>query len=133
MSVLAEQMAGARATTPAGRAVAMLNRSVIHVFLGAIATSERGSRRARRLVWTGWWATTVATVGGVLVYGPYAGSLPLGKTFDSAVLSDLVDQPAFAAKAKEGNYGFMRTNAAFTRSMEIAHTRWRWTEKRLNK
>src|SRR5205823_13775671 len=37
VSVLAEQMAGARATTPAGRAVAMLNRSVIHVFLGAIA------------------------------------------------------------------------------------------------
>ena len=62
------------------------------VFLGAIAMSERGSRRARRLVWTGWWATMVATVGGVLVYGPYAGSLPLGKTLDSAVLSDLVDE-----------------------------------------
>ena len=37
MSVLAEQMAGSRAHTPAGRAVAALNRSVIHVFLGAIA------------------------------------------------------------------------------------------------
>ena len=37
MSALAEQMAGSRARTPAGRAVAALNRSVIHIFLGAIA------------------------------------------------------------------------------------------------
>jgi len=37
VSALAEQMAGSRARTPAGRAVAALNRSVIHIFLGAIA------------------------------------------------------------------------------------------------
>lgn len=36
MSVLAEPMAGSRAHTPAGRAVAALNRTVIHVFLGLI-------------------------------------------------------------------------------------------------
>ncbi len=36
MSVLAESMAGSRARTPAGRVVAVLNRSVIHVALGLI-------------------------------------------------------------------------------------------------
>jgi alpha-glucoside transport system permease protein len=36
VSVLAEPMAGSRAHTPAGRAVAALNRTVIHVFLGLI-------------------------------------------------------------------------------------------------
>lgn len=37
MSVLAESMAGSRARTPAGRAVAALNHGVIHVFLGLVA------------------------------------------------------------------------------------------------
>ncbi|HAF09355.1 MAG TPA: sugar ABC transporter permease, partial [Chloroflexi bacterium] len=36
MSVLAEAMAGSRPRTPAGRAVAALNRSVIHVVLGLV-------------------------------------------------------------------------------------------------
>lgn len=62
------------------------------VFLGAIRQSERGSARARRLLWGGWWATVIATVGGALVYGPYAASLPLSNTFNSTVLSDLLDE-----------------------------------------
>ena len=37
MSVLAEQMAGSRPRTPAGRILALLDRSVVHVFLAAIA------------------------------------------------------------------------------------------------
>jgi hypothetical protein len=37
------------------------------------------------------------------------------------------------APASEGNFSFMRTNAAYKRSMEIAYKRWRWVEKRLNK
>ncbi len=37
MSVLAQQMAGSRAHTPAERLVALLDRSVVHVFLGIIA------------------------------------------------------------------------------------------------
>ncbi len=49
------------------------------------------------------------------------------------ILSDLVADKAYAPKAAEGNFSFMRTNAAYKRSMEIAYKRWRWVEKRLNK
>lgn len=49
------------------------------------------------------------------------------------ILSDLVADKLYAPKAAEGNFSFMRTNAAYKRSMEIAYRRWRWVEKRLNK
>jgi hypothetical protein len=49
------------------------------------------------------------------------------------ILSDLISDKAYESKASEGNYSFMRTNAAYKRMMEIAYRRWRWVEKRLNK
>jgi hypothetical protein len=49
------------------------------------------------------------------------------------ILSDLVTDKTYMPKVAEGNFGFMRTNAAFKRSMEIAYGRWRWVEKHLNK
>jgi len=49
------------------------------------------------------------------------------------ILSDLVADKAYAPKAVDGNFSFMRTNAAYKRSMEIAYKRWRWVEKRLNR
>ena len=49
------------------------------------------------------------------------------------ILSDLVGDKAYAAKVAEGNFSFMRTNAAYKRSMEIAYKRWHWLEKTLNK
>lgn len=49
------------------------------------------------------------------------------------ILSDLVADKAYASKAAEGNFSFMRTNAAYKRSMEIAYRRWKWVEKHLNK
>ena len=64
MSVLAEGMAGSRPRTPAGRAVAALNRTVIHVFLafvgllwlvptiGLLVTSFRPRSDIQS---TGWW------------------------------------------------------------------------------
>ena len=64
MSVLAEGMAGSRPTTPAGRAVAALNRTAIHVFLaligliwlvptlGLLVTSFRPRADIQS---TGWW------------------------------------------------------------------------------
>ena len=64
MSVLAEGMAGARPRTPAGRAVAALNRTAIHVFLaligliwlvptlGLLVTSLRPRADIQS---TGWW------------------------------------------------------------------------------
>jgi hypothetical protein len=47
------------------------------------------------------------------------------------ILADLVADKTYAAKATEGNFSFMRTNAAYKRAMEIAYKRWRWVEKRL--
>ncbi len=47
------------------------------------------------------------------------------------ILADLVADKAYVAKAAEGNFSFMRTNAAYKRSMEIAYKRWKWVEKRL--
>jgi hypothetical protein len=47
------------------------------------------------------------------------------------ILSDLVGDKQYASKVAEGNFSFMRTNAAYKRSMEIAYKRWRWVEKRL--
>lgn len=47
------------------------------------------------------------------------------------ILSDLVADRAYASKAAEGNFSFMRTNAAYKRAMEIAYKRWRWVERRL--
>ncbi|HZR75121.1 AIPR family protein [Bradyrhizobium sp.] len=47
------------------------------------------------------------------------------------ILADLVADKAYAAKTAEGNFSFMRTNAAYKRAMEIAYKRWRWVEKRL--
>ena len=49
------------------------------------------------------------------------------------ILSDLVADKGYAPKVAEGNFSFMRTNAAFKRSMEIAYKRWKWVVKRLNK
>jgi hypothetical protein len=48
------------------------------------------------------------------------------------ILSDLVADRVYAPRVAEGNFSFMRTNAAYKRSMEIAYKRWRWVEKRLN-
>ena len=47
------------------------------------------------------------------------------------ILADLVADKTYAAKAAEGNFSFMRTNAAYKRAMEIAYKRWHWVEKRL--
>lgn len=49
------------------------------------------------------------------------------------ILSDVVADKSYAPKVAEGNFSFMRTNAAFKRSMEIAYKRWKWVVKRLNK
>jgi hypothetical protein len=47
------------------------------------------------------------------------------------ILSDLVSDKTYEAKVSEGNFSFMRANAAYKRSMEFAHKRYRWVEKRL--
>lgn len=49
------------------------------------------------------------------------------------ILSDLVDDKLYADKVAEGNFSFMRTNAALKRAMDIAHRRWKWVVKKLNR
>ena len=49
------------------------------------------------------------------------------------ILADLVADRMYVARTAEGNFSFMRTNAAYHRSLEIAHNRWRWTKKHLGK
>jgi hypothetical protein len=47
------------------------------------------------------------------------------------LLSDLATSKVYANKAAEGNFSFMRTNAAYKRSMERANKRWHWVERSL--
>lgn len=47
------------------------------------------------------------------------------------ILSDLTEEKTYTHKAREGNFTFMKTSAAYQRSMEIAHKRWKWVAKRL--
>lgn len=47
------------------------------------------------------------------------------------LLSDLTADADYADKVAEDNLGFLRTNAAFKRCMEIAYKKWKWVEKKL--
>ncbi|MDP2886322.1 MAG: AIPR family protein [Ignavibacteria bacterium] len=47
------------------------------------------------------------------------------------IIADLVSEKANAEKIAEGKFGFLRSNAAYHRCMEIAYKRWRWVEKKL--
>jgi hypothetical protein len=47
------------------------------------------------------------------------------------VIGDVVGEKPYASKAAEGNFSFLRTNAVYKRSMEVAYRRWKWVEKRL--
>lgn len=49
------------------------------------------------------------------------------------ILGELVNEKSYTVKVAEGNFSFMRTNAAYRRSMEIAYGRWKWVEKRLDR
>ncbi len=47
------------------------------------------------------------------------------------LLSLLVDDPDYSVRAKEGNFSFLRTDAAFERCMKEAHRKWKWVHKKL--
>ena len=47
------------------------------------------------------------------------------------IIGEVVGDKAYAAKATEGNFSFLRTNAVYKRSMEIAYKKWKWVEKGL--
>ncbi len=62
-------------------------------------------------------------------YRDYLGRI--ASTRCRPLLADLIKQPEYAANLAEGNSGFLRTNAAFSRRMKFAYERWVWVHKRL--
>ena len=47
------------------------------------------------------------------------------------LLSALMEDREYRDKVAEGNLSFLRTDRAFERCMEIAHSRWKWAHKKL--
>lgn len=47
------------------------------------------------------------------------------------LLSSLLALPEYSDKVAEGNYSFLRTDVAFDKCMEAAHSRWSWVHKKL--
>jgi len=47
------------------------------------------------------------------------------------LIADVVADKAYAAKADDGNFSFLRTNAVFKKCMDLGAKRWKWSEKRL--
>lgn len=47
------------------------------------------------------------------------------------ILKDLIEDKQFAAKVAEGNFNFLRTNAAYKRAIEFAYKRFKWVERGL--
>ncbi len=48
------------------------------------------------------------------------------------LLSNLMTLPAYRDKVAEGNYSFLRTDAAFEKCMEAAYDKWGWVHKKLH-
>jgi AIPR protein len=49
------------------------------------------------------------------------------------IVAELVADKQWADKVAEENFSFLRSNAAYKRAMEVAHKRWGWVQKRLNR
>lgn len=47
------------------------------------------------------------------------------------LLSELLRDRDYAAKAQEGNLSFLRTDRAFEKCMDLAYRKWRWVHKKL--
>ncbi|MCI0392383.1 MAG: AIPR family protein, partial [Acidobacteria bacterium] len=47
------------------------------------------------------------------------------------LIGQIVDDGLYAAKAAEGNYSFLRTNAAYNRCMDDAYKKYKWVKKSL--
>ncbi len=60
-------------------------------FLAFLFPDLRGNRRARRIVWAGYWATALTTIAAVAIDGAYAAALPLSKVFDPSAFRDVLD------------------------------------------
>jgi copper transport protein len=61
-------------------------------FAALIASSARASKLARRIVGLGWVVTFVATLAGLLLYGPYVSGLGLGDAFSTSLLDETLGE-----------------------------------------
>jgi hypothetical protein len=57
----------------------------------------------------------------------------LATTRGRFIVADVVSEKVYSKKVAEGNFSFLRSNAAYKRCMEIAYARWKWVHKRLNR
>jgi copper transport protein len=62
------------------------------VFAAAISPRARASRRARAIVGVGWVVTLLASIVGLLIYGPYVSGLGLGEMFSTSLLGDTLGE-----------------------------------------
>lgn len=62
------------------------------VFAAGISPAARASKRAARIVGLGWVVTFLATMAGLLLYGPYAAGLGLGDAFSTSLLGDTLGE-----------------------------------------
>jgi copper transport protein len=89
---------GDRAVGAAYGAVRWFVFAAMALLLGAVAfciavlPSARSSRRTRRVVWGSWIALAVATVVGILLYGPYVAGLGFGDAFQWSVIETTLGQ-----------------------------------------
>ncbi len=60
-------------------------------FLVVVWPGGRSVNGARRIVATGWWVTLVGTVAGILLEGPYASALGVGRVFDADLIRSVLD------------------------------------------
>jgi copper transport protein len=61
------------------------------VFWLAIAFGTTAARRARVIAWIGWWTTLVATIGGLMLQGPYAAGTGVGDAVKWSVIDGIID------------------------------------------
>jgi len=48
------------------------------------------------------------------------------------LLARLLEEAEYKQRAQEGNFSFLRSDAAFERCMEFAHEKWRWVHRKLS-
>jgi hypothetical protein len=47
------------------------------------------------------------------------------------ILAELVGDEEYAARVADDKFGFLRTDAAFEKAMNIGYKKWRWVQKKL--
>jgi hypothetical protein len=55
----------------------------------------------------------------------------LASTRCRPLINDLLNNPLYESRIGEGDYSFLKTNAAYKFCMERAYDRWKWIERRL--